>query len=126
MFTGFQLTIGRTDGGQSPDPDPVAALYLALTALGTLWTDYLWLGSIGFEGFGSVDWASRFFSAPSASLWPSWSSGSASAWSIGCPPLGPLRPDRRRDDRAIPRVGRSRRIRQIRFWLTGGLVVLSA
>ncbi|MGH3666668.1 MAG: hypothetical protein ACRDU7_00155, partial [Acidimicrobiia bacterium] len=34
----------------------VAALYLALTALGTLWTDYLWLDSIGFNEVWQRRW----------------------------------------------------------------------
>ncbi|HEX2403856.1 MAG TPA: UPF0182 family protein, partial [Acidimicrobiia bacterium] len=103
----------------------LAALYLALTALGTLWTDYLWLGSIGFEGV----WQRRFgLSILLGAL------GIAVAFLV-------LWVSLRLVDRMSPRwapfdlteeeemIERFRewvepRIRQIRFWLTGGLAVL--
>ena len=103
----------------------VAAIYLVLTALGTLWTDYLWLNSIGFEAVWRRRWGLSVILG---------AAGIALAFVV-------LWVSLRLVDRMSPRwapfdlteeeelIERFRewvepRIRQVRFWLTGGLAVL--
>jgi uncharacterized membrane protein (UPF0182 family) len=103
----------------------VAAVYLFFTALGTLWTDYLWLGSIGFEEVWQRRWGMSLV---------------LGALGIGISFLV-LWVNLRLVDRMSPRwapfdlteeeemIERFRewvepRIRQIRAWITGGLAIL--
>ncbi|HSJ82791.1 MAG TPA: UPF0182 family protein [Acidimicrobiia bacterium] len=103
----------------------VATVYLVLTALGTLWTDYLWLQSIGFEEVWRRRWGLSIILG---------AAGIALAFIV-------LWVSLRLVDRMSPRwapfdlteeeelIERFRewvepRIRQVRFWLTGGLAVL--
>jgi uncharacterized membrane protein (UPF0182 family) len=103
----------------------LAAVYLFFTALGTLWTDYLWLDSIGFEQVWQRRWGMSLV---------------LGALGIGISFLV-LWLSLRLVDRMSPRwapfdlteeeemIERFRewvepRIRQIRAWITGGLAVL--
>jgi hypothetical protein len=103
----------------------VAVLYLVLTALGTLWTDYLWFDSIGYAGVWQRKWGMSIFLG---------TVGIAVAFLI-------LWLSLRLVDRFSPRwapfdlseeeelVERFRewmepRVRQVRFWVTSFLAVL--
>ena len=103
----------------------IAAVYLVLTALGTLWTDYLWLDSIGFQDVWRRRWGMSIILG---------AAGIGTAFIV-------LWVSLRLVDRMSPRwapfdlteeeelIERFRewvepRIRQVRFWLTGGLAVL--
>jgi uncharacterized membrane protein (UPF0182 family) len=103
----------------------LAAVYLFFTALGTLWTDYLWLDSIGFKQVWQRRWGMSLV---------------LGALGIGISFLV-LWVSLRLVDRMSPRwapfdlteeeemIERFRewvepRIRQIRAWITGGLAVL--
>jgi len=103
----------------------VAAVYLILTALGTLWTDYLWLRSIGFQGvwqrrlglsilLGALGIAVAF-----VVLWVSLRLVDRMS-----PRWAPF--DLTEEEELIERFREwvEPRIRQVRFWLTGGLAVL--
>jgi uncharacterized membrane protein (UPF0182 family) len=103
----------------------VAAAYLFFTALGTLWTDFLWMNSINFEGVWQRRWGMSLV---------------LGALGIGVSFLV-LWVNLRLVDRMSPRwapfdlteeeemIERFRewvepRIRQIRAWITGGLAIL--
>ncbi len=103
----------------------VAAVYLFLTALGTLWTDYLWFESIGFEEvwrrrnglallLGAAGIAVAFLV-----LW-----FSLKLVDRMSPRWAPF--DLTEDEELIERFREwvEPRVRQVRFWLTGGLAVL--
>ena len=103
----------------------VAALYLALTALGTLWTDYLWLDSIGFDGVWQRRWGLSILlgalgiAVAFLVLWVSLRLVDRMS-----PRWAPF--DLTEEEEMIERFREwvEPRIRQIRFWLTGGLAVL--
>ena len=103
----------------------VAALYLALTALGTLWTDYLWLDSIGFNEVWQRRWGLSILlgalgiAVAFLVLWVSLRLVDRMS-----PRWAPL--DLTEEEEMIERFREwvEPRIRQIRFWLTGGLAVL--
>jgi uncharacterized membrane protein (UPF0182 family) len=103
----------------------VAAIYLVLTALGTLWTDYLWFESIGFESvlqrrwglsilLGAIGMAVAFLV-----LWVSLQLVDRMS-----PRWAPF--DLTEEEELIVRLREwvEPRIRQVRLWLTGGLAVL--
>lgn len=103
----------------------VAVIYLALTALGTLWTDYLWLASIDFAGVWQRRWGmSVLLGAVGIAvaflvLWVSLRLVDRMS-----PRWAPF--DLSEEEEMIERFREwvEPRIRQIRFWLTGGLAVL--
>jgi uncharacterized membrane protein (UPF0182 family) len=103
----------------------VAALYLFLTALGTLWTDYLWFESIGYEGVWQRRWGlSILLGALGIAIaflviWVSLQLVDRMS-----PRWAPF--DLTEDEELIERFREwvEPRIRQVRFWITGGLAVL--
>lgn len=103
----------------------VGAVYLVLTALGTLWTDYLWLNSIGYEDVWRRRWGlSVLLGAVGISLafvvlWVSLRLVDRMS-----PRWAPF--DLTEEEELIERFREwvEPRIRQVRFWLTGGLAVL--
>ncbi|HEX5696921.1 MAG TPA: UPF0182 family protein, partial [Acidimicrobiia bacterium] len=103
----------------------VAVVYLFLTALGTLWTDYLWFDSIGFEGVWQRRWGLSIvlgaigIAVAFAVLWVSLQLVDRMS-----PRWAPF--DLTEEEELIERFREwvEPRIRQVRFWLTGGLAVL--
>ena len=103
----------------------IAAIYLLLTALGTLWTDYLWVGSIGFEEVWQRRWGLSILlgalgiAVSFLVLWVSLRLVDRMS-----PRWAPF--DLTEEEELIERFREwvEPRIRQIRFWLTGGLAVL--
>ncbi|HEX9866454.1 MAG TPA: UPF0182 family protein [Acidimicrobiia bacterium] len=103
----------------------VAAVYLVLTALGTLWTDYLWFDSIGFEQVWQRRWGLSILLGASGIavafliLWISLQIVDRTS-----PRWAPF--DLTEEEELIERFREwvEPRIRQVRFWLTGGLAVL--
>ncbi|MGH8872756.1 MAG: UPF0182 family protein [Acidimicrobiia bacterium] len=103
----------------------VAIVYLVLTALGTLWTDYLWLTSIGFEGVWqrrlglSILLGAAGIVVSFIVLWVSLRLVDRMS-----PRWAPF--DLTEEEELIERFREwvEPRIRQVRFWLTGGLAVL--
>ena len=103
----------------------VATVYLVLTALGTLWTDYLWLDSIGYEAVWRLRWGlSIILGAVGIAfafvvLWVSLRLVDRMS-----PRWAPF--DLTEEEELIERFREwvEPRIRQVRFWLTGGLAVL--
>ncbi len=103
----------------------IAALYLFLTALGTLWTDYLWFESIGFEGVWQRRWGlSILLGAVGIAvaflvIWVSLQLVDRMS-----PRWAPF--DLTEEEEMIERFREwvEPRMRQVRFWLTAGLAVL--
>ncbi len=103
----------------------VVAIYLLLTALGTLWTDYLWFESIGYDGVWQRRWGlSLLLGAIGIAvaflvLWISLQLVDRTS-----PRWAPF--DLTEEEELIERFREwvEPRIRQVRFWVTGGLAVL--
>ncbi len=103
----------------------VVAIYLILTALGTLWTDFLWFDSIGFEGVWQRRWGlSLLLGAIGIGVaflvfWVSLQLVDRTS-----PRWAPF--DLTEEEELIERFREwvEPRVRQVRFWLTGGLALL--
>ncbi|MGH8915900.1 MAG: UPF0182 family protein, partial [Acidimicrobiia bacterium] len=103
----------------------LAAGYLVLTALGTSWTDYLWFESIGYESVWQRRWGlSIILGAAGIAvafvvLWISLELVDRMS-----PRWAPF--DLTEDEELIERFREwiEPRVRQVRFWVTGGLAVL--
>ena len=103
----------------------VATVYLILTALGTLWTDYLWFDSIGFESVWLRRWGLSILlgaigiAAAFLIIWLSLKLVDRTS-----PRWAPF--DLTEEEELIERFREwvEPRVRQVRFWLTGGLAVL--
>ncbi len=103
----------------------IGAVYLVLTALGTLWTDYLWFDSIGYEEVWQRRWGlSIVLGAGGIALafliiWLSLKVVDRTS-----PRWAPF--DLTEEEEMIERFREwvEPRIRQVRFWVTGGLAVL--
>ncbi|MEX1126338.1 MAG: UPF0182 family protein [Acidimicrobiia bacterium] len=102
-----------------------AVVYLVLTALGTLWTDYLWFDSIGFAGVWQRKWGmSIFLGAVGITLaylilWVS-----LRLVDRFSPRWAPF--DLSEEEELIERFREwmEPRVRQVRFWITSILAVL--
>ena len=103
----------------------IVAIYLLLTALGTLWTDFLWVDSIGFEEVWQRRWGLSILlgalgiAVSFLVLWVSLRLVDRMS-----PRWAPF--DLTEEEELIERFREwvEPRIRQIRFWLTGGLALL--
>jgi uncharacterized membrane protein (UPF0182 family) len=103
----------------------VAALYLILTALGTLWTDYLWFDSIGFSSVWQRRWGLSILlgaigiAVAFLVIWVSLQVADRIS-----PRWAPF--DLTEEEELVERFREwvEPRLRQIRFWLTAGLSVL--
>lgn len=102
-----------------------AVIYLVLTALGTLWTDYLWFDSIGYEAVWQRRWGTSILLGVSGIvvaflvLW------------LGLRIVDRLSPrwapfDLTGEEELVERFREwvEPRIRQVRLWLTAGLAVI--
>ena len=102
-----------------------AAIYLLLTALGTLWTDYLWFDSIGFENIWQRKWGMSILlgvlgvALTFLILWISLQL--VDRLSPGWAPF-----DLSEEEELIERFREwiEPRIRQVRIWVTAGLALL--
>ena len=102
-----------------------AAIYLLLTALGTLWTDYLWFDSIGFENIWQRKWGMSILlgvlgvAVAFLILWISLQL--VDRLSPGWAPF-----DLSEEEELIERFREwiEPRIRQVRIWVTAGLALL--
>lgn len=102
-----------------------ALIYLILTALGTLWTDYLWFDSIGYENIWQRKWGMSLFLG---------AVGIAFAFLIlwlGLEVVDRLSPrwapfDLSEEEEMMERFREwiEPRIRSVRIWLTAGLAVV--
>lgn len=103
----------------------VAAIYLILTALGTLWTDYLWFDSIGFENVWQRKWGMSILlgalgvAVAFLIIWMSLQV--VDRLSPGWQPF-----DLTEEEELIERFREwiEPRIRQVRIWVTAGLALL--
>jgi uncharacterized membrane protein (UPF0182 family) len=103
----------------------VATVYLVLTALGTLWTDYLWFDSIGFEDVWLRRWGLSIIlgaigiAVAFIIIWVSLQLVDRMS-----PRWAPF--DLTEEEELIERFREwvEPRVRQVRFWITGGLAVL--
>ncbi len=102
-----------------------AVVYLVLTALGTLWTDYLWFDSIGYEGVWQRKWGMSIFlgavgiAVAFLVLWLS-----LRLVDRFSPRWAPF--DLSEEEELIERFREwmEPRVRQVRFWVTSFLAVL--